>query len=148
MEVIDKLVKTHGNQCVLEKFSPSDRRIFVTVNKECFKDAIQFLKTEGFAHLSAITGLEVGDEIELLYHLNKEGAVVTVRLKVPLSEIIVPTITDIIPGSNLYERELHDLLGVKFPGHPNLARLILSDDWPENIYPLRKRGRSKETSEQ
>jgi NADH-quinone oxidoreductase subunit C len=37
-----------------------------------------------------------------------------------------------------YEREVYDLLGVKFRGHPNLRRLVLSEDWPEDAHPLRK----------
>ena len=57
-----------GARCVLETSVPRTRRIFVHVNKKCLKDVILFLKKEGFAHLSAITGLEVNGAIELLYH--------------------------------------------------------------------------------
>jgi len=56
----------------------------------------------------------------------------------PLKNDVIPTITDIIPGALLYEREIHDLFGVKFEGHPNLEPLILPDDWPADNYPLRK----------
>ncbi|RLG90884.1 hydrogenase large subunit, partial [Candidatus Bathyarchaeota archaeon] len=51
---------------------------------------------------------------------------------------VVPTITDIIPGAVLYEREVHDLLGVAFEGHPDLSPLVLPEEWPERVYPLRK----------
>jgi len=44
----------------------------------------------------------------------------------------------LVPGAILYEREVHDLLGVVFDGHPDLSRLILPEDWPEDVYPLRK----------
>lgn len=137
-EIISKLKQNMGARCVFETSVPRARRIFVRVNKECLKDVILFLKNEGFAHLSAITGLEVNDAIELLYHLNREGIELTLRLKLSLNEVSVPSITDIIPGSSLYEREVHDLLGVKFKGHPDLRRLILPDEWTEGVYPLRK----------
>lgn len=137
-EVINKLKQNMGTRCVFETSVPRARRIFVRVDKKCLRDTILFLKNEGFTHLSAITGLEVNGEIELLYHLNREGIELTVRIKLPLGEISVPTITDIIPGSSLYEREVHDLFGVKFERHPDLRRLILPDEWPEKTHPLRK----------
>jgi NADH-quinone oxidoreductase subunit C len=43
----------------------------------------------------------------------------------------------------IYEREVHDILGVQFTGHPDLARLLLPDEWPDGVYPLRKEFRSK-----
>lgn len=144
-EVIDKLMKTMGNQRILEVSVPRARRAFADVDKEGFKEVIHFLKEEGFTHLSTITGLEASDGIELLYHLNRGGVELTVRVKLPLNEIIVPTITDIIPGATLYEREVHDLLGVKFQGHPHLTRLILPDEWAEGVHPLRKHWTIEET---
>ena len=137
-EIISKLKQNMGARCVLETSVPRARRIFVRVSKKCLKDMILFLKNEGFAHLSAITGLEVNGAIELLYHLNKGGVELAVRVRLPLNEISIPTITDIILGSSLYEREVHDLLGVKFEGHPDLRRLVLPDEWTEGVYPLRK----------
>jgi len=144
-EVIDKLMKVMGSQRILAASVPRSRRAIVDVDKEGFKEVIQFLKKEGFTHLSTITGLEVGDGIELLYHLNREGVELTLRVKLPLNEIVVPTITDIIPGATLYEREVHDLLGVEFQGHPNLTPLILPDEWPEGVHPLRKHWTIEET---
>lgn len=77
-EIISRLKQNMGAWCVLETSVPRARRIFVRVSKKCLKDMILFLKNEGFAHLSAITGLEVNGTIELLYHLNREGIVLTV----------------------------------------------------------------------
>ena len=62
----------------------------------------------------------------------------SLRITVEKKNPNVPTITDIIPGAILYEREVHDLFGVTFEGHPDLARLILPEKWPQDIYPLRK----------
>jgi NADH-quinone oxidoreductase subunit C len=100
---------------------------------------VQSLKDEGFSHLSAITGLEAEDGIELLYHLSSSRTILTLRVKIPFNDATAPTIMDIIPGATLYEREVYELLGVKFEGHKNLERLILPDSWPENKYPLRKK---------
>lgn len=142
-EIVKKL-ENMTSLHILEVSVPRARRIFVRADKKYIKDVIQFLKNEGFMHLSAITGLETSDVIELLYHLSKEGIVLTVQVKLPLNEITAPTITDIILGALLYEREIHDLFGVKFEGHPNLEPLILPEDWPKDVYPLRKSGATKE----
>jgi NADH:ubiquinone oxidoreductase subunit C len=71
------------------------------------------------------------------------GILLTVRVNLPLNDDEAPTITDVIHGALLYEREIHDLFGVKFEGHPNLEPLILPDDWPKDVYPLRRSGTTK-----
>lgn len=54
------------------------------------------------------------------------------------SDASLPSITPIIPGANWAERELRDASGITAQGHPDLRRLILADDWPEGIYPMRE----------
>ncbi|MGQ4834580.1 MAG: NADH-quinone oxidoreductase subunit C [Candidatus Asgardarchaeia archaeon] len=60
------------------------------------------------------------------------------RIKVPYSSPKVPSLTEVWPSLNWHERETHEMFGIEFEGHPNLAPLILEDyeDIPE--YPLRK----------
>jgi len=137
-EILDKLKRNMGSKYVWKTSVPRTGKVFVEIDKKKLKDAIRFLKTEGFTHLSAITGLETEDEIELLYHLSNGSILLTIRVKLPLNETTIPSITPHIQGATLYEREIHELLGVNFEGHPNLAPLILPDDWPNGIYPLRK----------
>jgi len=142
-EILDKLKRNMGPKHVLKTSVPRTGKVFVEIDKKKLKDAIRFLKTEGFTHLSAITGLETEDEIELLYHLSNGGILLTIRVKLPLSETVIPSITTHIQGATFYEQEIHELLGVNFEGHPNLAPLILPDDWPKDNYPLRKSRRTE-----
>jgi NADH:ubiquinone oxidoreductase subunit C len=96
-----------------------------------------FFKKNGFTHLSAVTGAKTNSNlIEILYHLDRAGTLVTIRVALPPTDSI-STITDIILGASLYEREIHDLFGVKFEGHPDLSRLILPDEWENGNFPLR-----------
>ena len=144
-EIVDRLKRNVGSKYILETLVPRAGKVFVEIDKKKLEDAIRFLKTEGFTHLSAITGLETDGEIELLYHLSNRGILLTIRVKLPLNETVIPSITNHTLGATFYEQEIHELLGVNFEGHPNLAPLILPDDWPKDHYPLRK-SKTKEAS--
>lgn len=116
----------------------SKRRVFVTVPSEVYKEVIHYLVEElGFNHVQTITGFDAGNFIEIMPHLGR-GITVTVRTRIEKDRPVLSTITDIVPGASVHEREVHDLLGVVFEGHPNLTRIIVPEGWPENVYPLRK----------
>ena len=78
------------------------------------------------------------DSLEALYHFSCKAAVVTLRVKVPRKAPILPSICGLIPSATLYEREIMDMFGFEIVGTPNTDRLLLSDDWPKGVYPLRK----------
>jgi NADH:ubiquinone oxidoreductase subunit C len=138
-EVINKLRETIGAENVLEVKYPMARRIFVLVKPETFKQAISYLVNElNFKHLTTITGVDLGEEFEVIYHLNDENNELSLKVRTPRSNPVVPTITDVVPGAVLYEREIHDMFGIIPEGHPNLKKVMLPDDWPEGVYPLRK----------
>jgi len=92
------------------------------------------------ARLATATGVEVRDGIDVLYHWAVEPAGIVVTLKALASRpaLELDTVANAVPAANWIEREMHDLLGVNFPGHPDMRRLILDDSWPEGVYPLRK----------
>ena len=138
-EIADKL-KNHLNDDVMEIKNPRDRRIFLRVKKDAFRKSLEYLMNDiGFKHLSTITGVDVGTEIELLYHLVLNDAIVlTLGYRVPKENPITQTITDIVPSAVLYEREIHEMFGVNIEGHPNLIPLVLPEGWPQDVYPLRK----------
>ncbi len=96
------------------------------------------LKADDDVGISAISGLDLGEKIGLMYHIRINGVIVTIRTEVPKENPKISSITDIIRGASFHEREVADLFGVVFQGHPNLARLVLPEDWPENLHPLRK----------
>jgi len=124
---------------VIELKVPRERRIFVRIKKESFRETVEYLVNHlGFRHLSTITGVDLGKEIELLYHLAHNGIELSLGLSLPKHNPCISTITDLIPGAVLYEREVHDLFGVKFEGHPDLSPLLLPEEWPKEVYPLRK----------
>jgi len=139
MRRIRSLVKRILRKDALEVSSPRKNRVFVRIVRERLRRAIRrLIRLEGFSHLSTITGVDVGTEIELIYHLFHKDALISLRLRVPKEDPTVRTIVDLIPGATLYEREVHDLLGVRFRGNPDLSPLLLPDTWPKDVHPLLK----------
>lgn len=117
----------------------SERRVFATTDKKRYKDALRALRGQDIQHLTAITGVDLGKEIEVIYHVSCDnGVLLNLKLKVSKRAPKVSTITDLFPGAILYERELMEMLGVEVEGHPDPRRLFLPDDWPEGEYPLRQ----------
>lgn len=138
MDIVRKLENLFSSRV---KISAScEGNISLQVGKEDLRDVISYLKNEGFMHLVAITVLETNGAFELLYHLGMGGTLLTVRVNLPLNDDGVQTVVDIFPVALVYEREAHELFGVKFEGNPNLDRFILPDDWLEDVYPLKKSG--------
>lgn len=147
-EIVEKL-EDFLKENLVNVTIPKKRRIFVYIKKDALEETMEYLvKDLKFKHLSTITGVDLGKEIEVIYHLSYKGSIMlSARLAVSKKNPNIPTIIDIIPGAILYEREVHDLLGVKFEGHPDLSPLILPEKWPKGVYPLRKEYQLKHLKE-
>ncbi|MFX1520778.1 MAG: NADH-quinone oxidoreductase subunit C [Promethearchaeota archaeon] len=149
LEIENKIVesaKAKFGEALTESKIERPRRVYLTFKKGSLLDAVSFLKNEfSGTHVSTITGLEAEDVFEVIYHIETrpkglgEGEVnVNVRVKLSKDNPSVASITPVLPGAVLYEREVHDLVGINFEGHPGMTRLVLPDDWPDDLYPLRK----------
>jgi NADH-quinone oxidoreductase subunit C len=131
-EIKDKLIDTQ---------QPLDDRIFLLCEAENSYAVNKFLFEQLSLRFVIATGIDSDDCFEVLYHYayDQLGYIVTLRAFIrdhenPSIESIAP----FLPGAEWIEREIHDLFGIEFRNHPNMRRLILADDWPEGVYPLRK----------
>ncbi len=139
VKTIEGLKAAIGADNVIDVKTPKDRRAYVTIKVERLRDAVTYLKEkEGITHLATITGVDLGENRQINYHFNRPNLILTLRVVVPGSNPVVPSITDLVNGATLYEREINDLLGIVPEGHPNLKRLVLSEEWPEGVHPLLK----------
>ncbi len=137
-ELIEKIRKDLAGQA-LEVLHPDRRRIFLKVAPEALVSAVRLLRDAyGFTHLSTISGVDKGETFEILYHLATTDTTVHVRTEIPKSHPHVESITPIIPGAILYERELQDMFGLSIDHIPDPRPLVLPDGWPAGNYPLRK----------
>jgi NADH-quinone oxidoreductase subunit C len=94
-----------------------------------------------FDYLLDITSIDnFGEEprFEIVYHLYSMPHGAKLRLKLKLSEEVgaLDTVSDIWPTANWHEREIYDMMGIKFNGHPDLRRILMWDGYP--FFPLRK----------
>lgn len=92
------------------------------------------------ARYNIATSLETPESIEVIHHFTIEdlNLVVSLRARLDRKNPEMPSLGLSIPAANWIEREIAELLGVRFIGHPDPRRLLLPEDWPEGIYPLRQ----------
>jgi NADH-quinone oxidoreductase subunit C len=109
----------------------------VIVHRSSIKDILRKLKADGDLEMSFLTSLcgvhypdKVGHEMDVVYHLHSLIHNKRLRLHVimPISDAVLPTISDIIPTANWMERETYEFYGVKFEGHPDLRVILNVED--------------------
>ena len=118
-----------------------DSRIYLLCEAENSFAVNKFLFEELALRFVIVTGIDSEDCFEILYHFSNDetGCVITVKAFIRDRENpSIDSITPFIPGAEWIEREIHDILGIEIKNHPNMKRLVLADDWPEGVYPLRK----------
>jgi NADH-quinone oxidoreductase subunit B/C/D len=141
-------LRAHFGDNVQQTEHTSDMLTFV-VEENRLKDVLRFLKTEATPRFQRLDDLTAIDEsarrnrqeypdCTLVYHLLSFEAASRLRLKVGLQgdAPVTQSVADIWPSANWYEREVFDMFGVRFEGHPNLRRIIMPHHW--DGHPLRK----------
>ncbi|HUW58745.1 MAG TPA: NADH-quinone oxidoreductase subunit C [Planctomycetota bacterium] len=133
-------LRSNVGEMALDVEQPSRNNIFVTIRPEDITKVVRIVWDGMQSRFAIVTGIDVPGGIEILYHFvfDEKDTVVTLKTRVAKPFPEIESITPIIPGAEWIEREVHDLLGVNFRNHPRLERLILHDNWPEGVYPLRK----------
>jgi NADH-quinone oxidoreductase subunit C len=125
------------------------------VPREHIVDALRVLRDDpelSFSTLAEITAADYlprDPRFEVVYHLVTLGvadfprpgpaappARIRLKVRVPAADPVVPTAVGLFPAANWLEREVWDLFGIRFEGHPDLRRLLMMDDWEG--HPLRK----------
>jgi len=122
------------------KFDRDELSIYVA--RENIRDACAQLKSQGLTdYLSDVTCADYyprEPRFEVAYHLLSISRKDRVRLEVRISgdDPVIESITAVWPSANFFEREIFDLFGIRFLGHPYLRRIMLPEDWEG--HPLRK----------
>ncbi len=96
------------------------------------------LKARGFDRLGMVTAVDRGDVFEMVYRVQSRAlcAAAFVKARIPRATASIDSLCEVWPAANWQEREVWDLFGITFVGHPDLRRILLPEDWPG--WPLRK----------
>jgi NADH-quinone oxidoreductase subunit C len=113
----------------------------LTVAPEEIRSAAETVQAAGynfFEDMTAVDWFPAAPRFQLSYHIVSHKFKERIRLRVLVDgeSPAVESITAVWPAANFYEREVFDLFGVRFEGHPNLRRIMMPDDWQG--HPLRK----------
>jgi NADH-quinone oxidoreductase subunit C len=113
----------------------------LAVDKDDVVPALRALQAAGYDFFEDMTAVDWYPSIprfQLSYHILSHEYKERIRLRAMLDEAdpTVESITSIWQGANYFEREVFDLFGIRFAGHPNMRRILMPDDWQG--HPLRK----------
>ena len=118
----------------------SERRVFVEVAAADVPPTTRLLFENLGARFQTASGVDTPSGFEIVYHwaFDRLGLVVSVRTLLPREEPEIESIAPICRAAEWIEREMWELLGVRFRNHPDMRHLLLSEDWPKGQYPLRR----------
>lgn len=121
------------------------------VARDAYLDTVKRLVDDGYTMCIDLTGVDylempgrslpdgiVAERFEVVVNLldMRERRRIRLRVQVPESDAVVPTLFDVYPGTEAMEREVFDMFGVEFTDHPDLTRILMPEDWIG--HPLRK----------
>jgi len=132
-------IKTRFKNEIIDIFDKSPKRVYIEIKPESIRAVSQYIFRSLSARFNIATGVDSRSAIEILYHFTFEdiNLLVSFRVKLDRKKPEIDSLAPLFEAANWIEREMHELLGINFKGHPDLRRLLLSDEWPEGVYPLR-----------
>lgn len=135
-ELREHLCATYPDLCPLFSIEFGDGVLMVECGE--LHDAARDLKRLGFDRLGMLTAVDRGESFEMVYRLQSREMSAGMFLKcgVPREAPRVRSLIDLWPAADWQEREVFDMFGIEFDGHPDLRRILLAPEWEG--YPLRK----------
>ncbi len=152
----DKFIEALGQRVkILEVTRQYEDQVTALVELNDLPEAVRFLYYDMGGYLSTMIPNDersINKHYALYYALSMEGGkmfegdeiaqdekcFVTVKVLISPESMVFPSVTPLVPACVWYEREAYDMFGLIAEGLPDKRRLVLSDDWPDNLFPLRK----------
>ncbi len=116
------------------------RRLYLEIAPPALREMAGALFGELGFRFNTASGVQTPAGFQVLYHFSRDetGLILSLRVRLGEAEPEVDSIADLVPAADWIEREIHELLGIAIRGRPEPERLLLSEDWPEGVFPLRK----------
>ncbi|MCG2724945.1 MAG: NADH-quinone oxidoreductase subunit C [Elusimicrobia bacterium] len=138
---ISEVVKEKLGNRAIKIFEKNALRYYIDVAPDTIVETVRILFRDMGCRFAIASGIDTPAGFEILYHFSddKTGKIFTLRtLIADKDNPEIDSITPVICNAEWIEREMFEMLGIKFRNHPNLKRLLLSDNWPRDKYPLRQ----------
>ena len=133
-------LKSRFSDDIIDFVDKSAARVYIEIDAQALPEVATYLFRDLKARFNIASGMDTRSHLEILYHFSIEdlNLLISLRIKLDRENPIAPSLANIIKGTNWIEREIHELVGVSFEGHPDMRRLLLADEWPEGVFPLRR----------
>jgi len=118
---------------------PGTVPVAVRVGAEAlFEVGLRLKETHGFNYLANLTAVDYQDRFEVVYYLYSvpENRGIVLKTAIPRENPVIASVVPVWPAANWQEREVYDMFGIVFEGHPSLKRILLPQDFEG--HPLRK----------
>ena len=125
----------------MKVYEHNPRRLYLLIPREKLTAACRCLHLECGMRLSICTALDTREGFEVLYHFSEDSTGTLYNLKVlaPKDDPKLDSQANWFPSTDWIEREMCELFGIEFPGHPNMQPFLTSDtDWDPTKFPLRR----------
>jgi NADH-quinone oxidoreductase subunit C len=133
LELTAQQLRDEEPGCVLDTHFQYERATLL-IDPPKIHSVLERLQAKGYTFLASLHGVDYWPEeprLGVLYELLDMTRVdrISVKVRVPTDAPQLPTVTDIFPGADFPEREVYDMFGVVFEGHPDLRRILMPEDY-------------------
>jgi len=135
-----KSIEEKFEKDIIDVFDKTDKRVYIEIKPEAITRVAEYIFKGLKARFNIASGVDARDHMEIVYHFMLEDIdlIISLRVKLDKSKLEIDSLATMFEGANWIEREINEMLGIKFKGHPDMRRLLLPDEWPEGVYPLRR----------
>lgn len=139
-EALKQITDKFGSR-ILKVARKSAKRAYVDIYPKDIVDVAGYIFRDMAFRFNIASAVDDFDGLEILYHFSHDASGIMMSVRALLKDKNDPhidTITEVTKSSWWIEREIHELFGIEFDGNSDLRPLLLPDDWPSGVYPLRK----------
>lgn len=138
-KILEILNEKYSGQ-IMAATNHNDKRTTLNIKPEALVNIAQSLYEEMNLRFIIASGLHTKAGFEIYYHFSHDisGHIINLHVILAQKEPGIESLTKLFSGAEWIEREIHELLGINFNGHPNLVPLLSEGNWPEGTYPYRK----------
>lgn len=133
-------IKEKFGSSVISAEAGRKRRITIGIQKEAIRPIVKYFYHERSIRFIIASTFQTRKGIEIQYHFSDDpsGHIINLHVILPPENPEIDSLVPVFIGADWIEREMHELIGVKFKGHPDLSPLISEGNWEKDEYPFRK----------